>query len=311
MRYIKYCTGILLLNIFLLHSLQAQLPVPYTGNMKGYENFPSKYVDARNIDIWLPDDYNAKDKYAVLYMQDGQMLYDSTITWNKQEWGVDETLGVLLAEKKIRKCIVVGIWNSGKGRWADYLPQKPFETLSKAEQDSLYFSQRTNGPAIFNGIKIHSDDYLKFIVTELKPFVDSAFSTHKDAVNTFIAGSSMGALISIYAMCEYPKVFGGAACLSTHWPGIFITENNPLPDLFLKYLEKNLPSPVNHKIYFDHGTATLDALYKPYQVKADILVKQKGYTSKNWVTKEFAGEDHSEAAWKKRFAIPALFLLKP
>ena len=81
-------------------------------------------------------------------------------------------------------------------------------------------------------VPVQSDAYLKFLVTELKPFIDSTFSVATDRSNTFIAGSSMGGLISMYAVCEYPAVFGGAACLSTHWPGIFTAENNPIPEAF-------------------------------------------------------------------------------
>ena len=79
-----------------------------------------------------------------------------------------------------------------------------------------------------------SDNYLKFLVTELKPFIDKKYSVYKDMNHTFIAGSSMGGLISMYAICEYPRVFGGAACMSTHWPGIFSAEGNPVPDAFAK-----------------------------------------------------------------------------
>ena len=70
----------------------------------------------------------------------------------------------------------------------------------------------------------------------------------------------MGALISLYALCEYPDVFAGAACLSTHWPGLFSMDNNPVPGAFFSYLKKSLPSPGKHRIYFDHGTETLDAM---------------------------------------------------
>ncbi len=93
------------------------------------------------------------------------------------------------------------------------------------------------------------------MVNELKPFIDSNFATLGDQSNTFVAGSSMGGLISLYAVCEYPDVFGGAACLSTHWPGVFNSEHNPIPAAFIRYLESHLPSPVNHKLYFDYGTA--------------------------------------------------------
>ena len=152
--------------------------------------------------------------------------------------------------------------------------------------------------------------YLKFLVPELKPFIDKTFSTKRNAKNTFSAGSSMGGLISIYAICEYPKVFGGAACLSTHWPGIFSTENNPIPDSFVGYLKQNLPNPKTHKIYFDYGDQTLDALYKPLQQKVDLVMIEKGFTSKNWMTRFFPGENHSEKSWKERLDIPLEFLLK-
>lgn len=243
-------------------------------------------------------------------MHDGQMLYDSTMSWNKQEWGVDETITRLIKEKKIKEVIVVGVWNGGKYRHTDYFPQKPFESLSQQERDTLYYAKRTNGAMVFQGERVHSDLYLKFLVTELKPFIDKTYATKKDRANTLIAGSSMGGLISMYAICEYPNVFGGAACLSTHWPGIFTVENNPIPAAFFNYLRNHLPSPATHKIYFDYGDATLDALYPPLQKMADEIMKEKGFTASNWITKYFPGEDHSENAWRKRLDIPLFFLLK-
>jgi enterochelin esterase-like enzyme len=243
-------------------------------------------------------------------MHDGQMLFDSTTTWNRQEWAVDETAGRLILEGKIRPCIVVGIWNAGPARHSEYFPQGPFESLPSVFQDSLLqLAKRNESTSLFT-VQVYSDDYLKFIVGELKPYIDSAFSTLSDPANTFIAGSSMGGLVSLYAICEYPEIFGGAACLSTHWPGIFSVENNPIPETFLDYLRQNLPSPENHKIYFDYGTETLDALYEPYQEEADKIMKQKGYTKKNWKTLKFEGEDHSENAWRGRFEVPLAFLLE-
>lgn len=293
-----------------LGSTQAnQLPKVAAGRIVRIENFPSKYVEARNIDVWLPEGYDAKKKYPVLYMHDGQMLFDSTSNWNRQEWQVDETATQLIKEKKIRPFIVVGIFNTGSGRHCDYFPQKPFETFSPQQQDSIYKATRTNGNSVFAG-KIHSDNYLKFIVNELKPFIDSAYSTSKNRENTFIAGSSMGGLISMYAICEYPNVFGGAACISTHWPGIFTLDNNSIPNSFLNYLKKNLPSTKNHKLYFDHGTTTIDAKYGQFQIRADKIISDGGYTPANFMTKVFEGDDHSEKAWAKRFEIPLMFLLK-
>ncbi|MEL6194883.1 MAG: esterase, partial [Bacteroidota bacterium] len=112
-----------------------------------------------------------------------------------------------------------------------------------------------------------------------------------------------------YAICEYPQVFGGAACLSTHWVGTFEVENNPIPTAFVDYLAENLPEPGQNKIYFDYGTETLDALYEPFQLQVDSVMKLKGYTATNWSTQKFPGENHSEIAWAKRLHIPLTFLL--
>lgn len=287
----------------------AQLPKVASGTIRRFENFPSKLVSARNVDVWLPRGYDASKEYAVLYMQDGQSLFDSSTVWNHQEWGVDETLQRLMDQQKIRDCIVVGIWNSGITRHNDYLPQKAFESLSPAEKDTILHAKRQGGQAVFTQYDIRSDAYLKFIVTELKPFIDSSFSTRRERAATFIAGSSMGGLISIYAICEYPNVFGGAACLSTHWPGIFRNYDNPFPAAMLHYLAGNLPNPRRHTIYFDHGTETLDSMYQPYQQEADALMKKRGFNKKRWMTREYKGADHSERSWNSRLEIPTVFLM--
>ena len=300
---------LLLFQVILCISAWAQEVKVSSGKVIRHSLFTSKFVDARNVDVWLPEGYQTGKKYAVLYMHDGQMLFDSTTTWNKQEWGIDETLAQLMKQKKIRDCILVGVWNISKNRHIDYFPQKPFESIDPDKQDSLYNAKRSNGNSVFSG-KVQSDAYLRFLVKELKPFIDSSYATKKDRANTFIAGSSMGGLISMYAICEYPAVFGGAACLSTHWPGIFYNENNPIPAAFMNYMKAKLPSPLKHKIYFDFGTETLDAMYEPYQLQVDSIMQSKGYDSKTWMTKKFVGENHSEQAWRKRFDIPALFLLR-
>jgi enterochelin esterase-like enzyme len=291
-------------------TVYSQPPAVSTGTIIRINEFPSASIGPRTIDVWLPDGYDPLQKYAVLYMHDGQMLFDTTMTWNRQEWGVDETAGRLALQGKIRPCIVVGIWNAGPARHSEYFPQEPFGSLPPSYTDSLlHLARRTEGAVLFKG-EVYSDNYLRFIVQELKPYIDSAFSTLRDPANTFIAGSSMGGLISLYAICEYPEIFGGAACLSTHWPGIFTVENNPIPEAFLEYMRHNLPSPENHKIYFDYGTETLDALYEPYQKQADRVMKQNGYKKKkNWQTLKFKGEDHSENAWRGRLEIPLVFLL--
>ncbi len=283
------------------------IPTVACGSVTRIENFPSAYAKPRTVDVWLPEGYSPTKKYAVLYMHDGQMLFDSTTTWNHQEWGVDETMCKLLAAKKINNCIVVAVWNTTL-RHPEYFPQKPFYAMANDDQQRILAIGADKGaPLLGNGPV--SDNYLKFLVLELKPYVDSHYSTKPDRKHTFIAGSSMGGLISMYALCEYPDVFGGAACLSTHWPGIFTTQNNPIPAAFLQYLATHLPSPNNHKLYFDYGSKTLDSLYKPYQLQADDILSQAGYSKNNWLTREFTGDDHSEKSWANRLDIPLVFLL--
>lgn len=295
--------------LFFAFQIKAQSIKVSSGEIQRFENFKSQFVDSRNIDVWLPDGYSNNEKYAVLYMHDGQALYDAQSTWNKQAWEVDETTGKLIIEGKTRKFIIVGIWNNGLKRHPEYFPQKPYQTLDSTQMKfiSENLIKRKKIDAEF---KVISNDYLKFIVTELKPFIDKTFATKTDRKNTFIAGSSMGGLISLYAICEYPKVFGGAACLSTHWTGIYQNNNNPIPDAFVNYLNSNLPSPKKHKIYFDYGDKTLDSLYQPSQERVNKIMVTKGFTKKNWTTKFFSGKDHTENSWRDRFEIPLLFLLK-
>ena len=282
---------------------------PSTGKIDFYEDFESKCGTERNVEVWLPDGYSPKKKYSVLYMHDGQMLFDASTTWNKQSWNADEVAAKLMKEGKVKNFIIVGIWNSAKFRHQNYFPQKPFESLSTEQKDFVTKQLQSSG-RVKDLFSPNSDNYLKFIVKELKPFIDSQYSVYKDKDHTFIAGSSMGGLISMYAICEYPNVFGGAACMSTHWLGIFATENNPVPDAFLKYLNSHLPNPKTHKLYFDYGDKTLDAMYQPYQLKADSIMRLNGFNKKSWFTKFFPGDDHSENSWHKRLNIPVEFLLK-
>jgi enterochelin esterase-like enzyme len=303
---------ILFAFMLLLYALYAHAQAPQqvvAGRVERITNLASKWVEPRHVEVWLPPNYDGKKKHSVLYMHDGQMLFDSTTSWNRQSWDVDDVMTRLLREGKIRDCIVVGVWNAGASRHANYFPQKPFEGLSLAERDTVV-QQLQRAGRTQTAFQPNSDDYLRFLVKELKPLIDRKYKVYTDRKHTFIAGSSMGGLISMYALCEYPAVFGGAACLSTHWPGTFTLDNNPMPNAFVQYLKTHLPDPKKHRIYFDCGDQTLDALYPAIQKQVDEVLQAKGYRAKNWQTGYFKGEDHSERAWKKRLDIPLTFLLR-
>jgi predicted alpha/beta superfamily hydrolase len=271
-----------------------------SGKIEHIENFPSRFVTERNIDIWLPENYNPEKKYGVVYMHDGQMLFDSTQTWNKKEWKVDEVLSSLLKENKIGPSIVVGIWNTPE-RITEYFPNKIFQLIDSE-------LQKTISEKYGNGKAANGDNYLKFITTELKPYIDSHFSTYTDIKHTSMAGSSMGGLISVYAISEYPDIFGSVACLSTAWFSFF-EPNYAIPMATFKYLEKNLPSPENHKIYFDYGTGESDEAYELTQSFIDLIAKGKGYNNKNYKSAVYEKHEHEEKAWSSRLHVPFEFLL--
>jgi predicted alpha/beta superfamily hydrolase len=264
-----------------------------TGHLERYPDMPSAFVEPRNVDVWLPPGYaeQPEQRYAVLYMHDGQNVFDPRTSTLGVDWGVDETMTRLLGEGQVQPAIVVGVWCTAR-RFAEYAPRKALQLLVDPAL--------AQSPTAAQGLL--SDHYLRFLVEELKPFVDGIYRTQPDSAHTFILGSSMGALISLYALCEYPEVFGGAGAVSTHWPAG--------QGVMLHYLRRNLPDPRTHKIYFDFGTETLDAEYEPYQVQADALVTAAGYQpGRTWITRKFPGEDHSEHAWRKRVDLPLRFLL--
>ncbi|QRN84018.1 alpha/beta hydrolase [Chloroflexota bacterium] len=276
--------------------LTRTLPYSTQGDILGtlyrYENFPSQHISPRNVDVWFPNGYaNSKDGLPVIYMHDGQNLFDPSLAFGGVDWSVDEVISSLIDANRIPPVIVVGIWNTAD-RWEEYMPQKPMEQSSIIR---THFREYSSGDPI-------SDHYLNFLVDELKPFIDSTYPSLNDRQHTFIMGSSMGALVSLYALETYPLVFGGAACISTHW----LAGMSPLVDS----LGENLPTPGKHRFYFDYGTLTLDEGYEPYQQRMDEHLENAGYSrGKDWLTYKFEGAAHDEYSWKKRLYIPLEFLL--
>ncbi|NNC46777.1 MAG: alpha/beta hydrolase [Winogradskyella sp.] len=273
------------------------------GKLLRAASFPSQYIRPRPLDVWLPKDYSRAKKYSVLYMHDGQMLFDSTTSWNKQEWKVDEWATKLIESEKVQDFIVVAIHNIPEIRWQDLFPEKAINFIDESVRDSLAdIAGKMN-------IKLNGDNYLKFIVEELKPIIDDQFSVATSKENTYVAGSSMGGLMSMYAISEYPDVFSGAACLSTHWVGAMPTAKNPYPEAIFSYMEEHLPDPRSHKLYFDYGNKTLDQHYPQYAPRVDEILKAKGYSEDNSRNLFFEGTNHSENSWNKRLDIPLTFLL--
>jgi len=266
------------------------------GTLHHFPSLPSTFINPRNVDVWLPPNYDEGDAggYNVLYMQDGQNLFESQKSFIGVDWGMDQTMATLCQEKEIRPTIVVGIWNTPQ-RLREYLPQRPFCEHQSQQSRSRVIKR-------YGGVPI-SDRFLRFLVYELKPFVDRRYCTRPEQASTYLMGSSMGGLISLYAICEYPHIFGGAGCLSTHWP---IPHRS-----FGKYLKARLPEPRGHKIYLDYGDEANSSGYFVRQKGVEHIIRERGYTfGLDWLANWYAGDPHSETAWRTRVHVPLRFLLK-
>ncbi len=290
--YVLFCF------IYLPTSVSAQAP----SNIQVIKDFESKYVQARDIYIRLPLNYDKNQNYPMLYMHDGQMLWSYFDTWNGQSWEIDKKINALVSEEKIADLIVVGIQSISERRYANYFPEKPFLQLPAAVRNNLL--KQASHP----DIGINSDAYLKFLVYELKPFIDSHFATKPTVEHTFISGSSMGGLISMYALFEYPEIFGGAACLSTHWIGGY-EQNEVVPNAFYNYMEARLGLLTDKKLYFDYGNQTLDAMYASAQKQMDALFESNAALKSQFLSKFYPGAAHQESDWHARFDMPLKFLL--
>jgi predicted alpha/beta superfamily hydrolase len=298
---LNMCVFVLFMILFFIGStgLYGQvLPIPSGGKLIRIDSCHTVNLPPRPIDVWLPPQYeqNPQQHFPVLYMHDGQNLFDGRLSYGGKEWGVDE----VFLDSMLPPCIVVGIWNSPQRR-REYGPQACYDALPWAIRDSI--SAEFGGPPI-------SNQYLQFIVNILKPDIDRRFRTLADRKHTMIAGSSFGGLISMYALCEYPQVFGAAACLSTHWPGSIRYAYPEIPESFLSYLKSRSKILLKYgsRIYFDCGDQQLDRLYPPWQQKANQILERQLLPGQ-WQSRFFPGTGHNEQFWRARLPIPLRFML--
>jgi enterochelin esterase-like enzyme len=295
----------------------AQPTAPVTvaaGRVVTVPDFPSKQIDPLTIWVWLPADYDrdATKAFPVIYMHDGQNLFDKKLAGYGQEWQMDEAVSRMAAAGQLRSHIIVGI-ASPKARYATLFPEKLLAHLPPAFQArvrGIDLGPEKGAPVLMG------DAYLKFLTGELKQWVDGRFRTLGDRANTSVMGSSMGGLISLYAMGEYPEVFGQAAAVSMHLPladpnipeAERVVAAQAVADAFAKWLATTKLDPELHRLYRDHGTATLDEFYPPYAAAFDTMMAARGWRWPNYEARAFTGTAHNETAWAERVDIPLLFL---
>lgn len=229
---------------------------------------------ARDVYVYLPPSYGEGERrYPVIYMQDGQNLFDSATSF-AEEWRVDEAMESLAASGV--EAIVVGVANTGEDRCDEYSP----------------FVDPEKGGGC-------GDDYLDFLLRTVKARVDADFRTRPGRESTGIVGSSMGALISLYAFFRHPESFGFAGAMS---PAFWFARRAIFP-----YVEA--ASTPEGRIYLDVGTAEGEDTLRNARAMRDLLVV-KGYPADaalRYVEAEGAG--HSEGAWAERIAEAVSFLL--
>lgn len=251
-----------------------------TSNVKVLsENFTIPQLNTtRKIWIYLPPDYEtSKKKYPVIYMHDGQNLFDDFTSFSG-EWSVDETLNQIFQESG-KSAIVIGIDNGGDNRLAEYSPwnNEKYKTTGKGNL------------------------YVEFLSKTLKPYIDKTYRTEKQPSKTIILGSSMGGLISLYASAKYPNVFGKAGIFS---PAFWFVSKD-----LNKYLNINKSNLKNSKFYFVAGKNE-DETMAPEIENIEKLLLKKSVPEKNIVVKIDEDGTHSEAYWKRELKASLIWLLK-
>jgi predicted alpha/beta superfamily hydrolase len=220
----------------------------------------------RRIWIYLPPSYSlTRKKFPVLYMQDGQNIFDNATSF-AGEWGIDEAIDSMSAQ--YGEMIVVGIDNGGQHRMSEY---SPFDTkYGKAEGDA----------------------YVDFMVNTLRPFINKHYRTKKCGKYNFIGGSSMGGLISYYALLKYPRKFGGAGIFS---PSFWIAPA-------LKEVDPKQAKKIKGKVYFFAGMQESENMVPDMLQIFEQLRKHSKAVMKTVIRAE---GKHSESTWRAEF--PAFY----
>ncbi len=262
-----------------------------TGDIRTHNLVHSPQLqNARTIMVYLPPGYDdaPAERYPVLYMQDGNNIFDAKTSATGVEWSVDETAQRLIGQGKIDKVIIVGIFNTPQ-RTKEYTPF----------QDSKYGGG-------------FGEAYLEFIRKTLKPFIDKSYRTISDREHTGIAGSSLGGLISLYAAFTRPEVFGFAGVVS---PALWWARR----EIFEVIRKAAAPRPL--KLWLDMGTDEGEVAGPLVEYNKGIadcrkllrLLKDKGYETEHDICyEEIAGGRHHELDWAARvdrmltffFAVP-------
>lgn len=255
-------------------------PTTLTGNFRKHEAFSSAFLEApRDVLVYLPPGYDEdhERRYPVLYMHDGQNLFDGATSFVPgEEWHVDETAEAMIREGQIEPLIIVAIYNTGEARIEEYTPSR----------------DRKHGGG-------KADLYGRLLVEELKPFIDARYRTLTGSANTGLGGSSLGGLVTLYLGLRYPGEFGRLAVMSpsTWWDRRMI----------IRYV-CSLEEKPQTRIWLDIGTGEGKVAHRDALRLRDSLVARGWQSGVDLAFHEEEGAPHSEAAWARRVGSVLRFL---
>jgi predicted alpha/beta superfamily hydrolase len=255
-------------------------PRAINGEFRVHENFHSQFLPTdRTVVVLLPPGYdpNAARRYPVLYLHDGQNVFDPTTAFGGNEWHVDDTTRSLITSHAIEPLIVVGVYNAGEKRIDEYTPTR---------------IKRKKGGG-------QADLYGRLLVEELKPLIDREYKTLPSAASTGLGGSSLGGLVTLYLGLKYPTVFGRLAILS---PSVW------WDDRVIIRRVAELPSKPPLRIWLDAGTGEGKDVIDDTRALRDALVAKGWVLDQDLKYYEAQGHAHHENAWAARMGEVLRFL---
>ncbi len=258
-------------------------PTARAPDLRSHPAFHSSFLDAdRDVDVYLPPGYDSEPdrRYPVLYLHDGQNLFDRSKAFGNSEWGVDDTADMLIAAGEISPLIIVGIGNGGEHRIHEYTPTR----------DGF---RRAGGKASLHG---------RMLVEELKPFIDQRYRTLSDQSSTGLGGSSLGGLVSLYLGLTYPDVYGKLAVISPSvwWDNRFIVRR-----IGVLYCKPPL------RIWLSTGTAEGPDVTEATRRVRDVLQAKGWAIGEDLYYLEAEGAPHHEDAWSQLVAPMLRYLYPP
>jgi len=259
-----------------------------TGNIKRHRGFRSKILgNRRDVLVYLPPAYRrfSRQRYPVLYLQDGQNVFDAATSFAGVEWGVDETSERLIRKKLLDPLIIVAIANMGEDRIHEYSPTRGVID-SKAKRKS-----RSRGLA---------RQYGQFLIEELKPYIDRKYRTKHEPQFTGLGGSSLGGLVTLAIGILFPQTFMRLMVMS---PSVW------WDDFAIYRLVDSVEQKPPLKIWLDTGTRELG--WEQARVLRDRLAKKGWKLRDDLHYMEVEGADHTEAAWAARVEPALCFLFPP